>query len=408
MELAIFGAQGIALGACEAIRNLSPSRNIRCFLVSERGMNAQYLSGIPVLELNSFSKSLSKEAKKEIEILIATPENVMPDIEKRLDEEEFSCHVRLTSSRWSELMGYHYICKKDYMPLRALPVGHHKAKVQVFMAKFYKDRPLTGKYDLPEWITPIQAGAALCEKRVADITDCSGEHISEKNGNYSELTVLYWMWKNCLTAPERKYSENKRIEEWKHSGNECGEEMGHSGQECCGLIGHSGHECGGAEDSEHGEREYYGLMHYRRILDLTEDDIFRLADNDLDVVLPYPMPYEPDIEMHHARYLKPEDWKAVWEAVAELQPAYAEVFRGILKQRFLYNYNIIVARKNVLAEYCGWLFPILERVEELSVPRGSERADRYIGYIGETLETLYFMHNRDRLNISHAGCIFLS
>ena len=317
MELAIFGAQGIALGACEAIRNLSPSRNIRCFLVSERGMNAQYLSGIPVLELNSFSKSLSKEAKKEIEILIATPENVMPDIEKRLDEEEFSCHVRLTSSRWSELMGYHYICKKDYMPLRALPVGHHKAKVQVFMAKFYKDRPLTGKYDLPEWITPIQAGAALCEKRVADITDCSGEHISEKNGNYSELTVLYWMWKNCLTAPERKYSENKRIEEWKHSGNECGEEMGHSGQECCGLIGHSGHECGGAEDSEHGEREYYGLMHYRRILDLTEDDIFRLADNDLDVVLPYPMPYEPDIEMHHARYLKPEDRSE--EHTSELQ-----------------------------------------------------------------------------------------
>lgn len=380
MDLAIFGAQGIALGACEAIRNLSPSRNIRCFLVSQRGMNAQYLLGIPVLELNAFSKSLSKEAKKEIEILIATPENVMPDIENKLDVEGFPCHVRLTSSRWSELMGYHYICKKDYMPLRALPVGHHKADVQVFMAKCYKDKPLTGKYELPEWITPIQAGAALCEKRVADILDCSGEHISEKNVNYSELTVLYWMWKNCLALPG--------------TDQYCSRAM-NSGYECSGEL-----RCPG--------REYYGLMHYRRILDLTEDDIFRLADNDLDVVLPYPMPYEPDIEMHHARYLKTEDWEAVRKAVTELQPVYAEVFWDILKQRFLYNYNIILARRNILAEYCEWLFPILERVEELSVPQGSKRADRYIGYIGETLETLYFMHNRDKLKISHAGCIFLS
>lgn len=149
-------------------------------------------------------------------------------------------------------------------------------------------------------------------------------------------------------------------------------------------------------------------MHYRRILDITEDDLFRLVNNDQDVVLPYPMPYEPNIEKHHERYLKKEDWDAVRKAVMELQPGYADAFHEILKQRFLYNYNIIVARKNVLADYCGWLFPILERVEELSVPRGSERADRYIGYIGETLETLYFMHNRDRLNISHAGCIFLS
>ena len=50
---------------------------------------------------------------------------------------------------------------------------------------------------------------------------------------------------------------------------------------------------------------------------------------------------------------------------------------------------------------CEWLFPILERVEELSVPRGSERADRYIGYMGETLETLYFMANSNKLNIVH-------
>ena len=381
MDLAIYGAQGMALGAYEAIHNQYPSRNIRCFLVTKRGNNAEYLSGVPVFELESFSRTLSVKEKAEIEVLIAAPENVMEPIEKSLDEQGLFCHARLTSSRWSELMGYHYISNKKYIPLHALAPGYHKAGIQAFLAKFYRDKPLSGQYDFPEWITPIQVGAALCTERVAGTLDCTGENISEKNVNYSELTALYWIWKNCLTE-SHDYTYRK---------SKCSE---YERRECCRA---------GCSD-----QEYYGLMHYRRILDITEDDLFRLVNNDQDVVLPYPMPYEPNIEKHHERYLKKEDWDAVWKAVMERQPGYADAFHEILKQRFLYNYNIIVARKNVLADYCGWLFPILERVEELSVPRGSERADRYIGYIGETLETLYFMHNRDRLNISHAGCIFLS
>ena len=146
---------------------------------------------------------------------------------------------------------------------------------------------------------------------------------------------------------------------------------------------------------------------------MTEDDVLRLVDNGVDVVLPYPMPYEPDIEEHHKRYLKEADWKAVRRAVQELQPEYAKAFEGILKQKYFYNYNIILARKEVLKEYCDWLFPILERVEELSIPKGAERSDRYIGYIAETLETLYFMYHaadkpeENRLNIMHSGCKFL-
>ena len=57
-----------------------------------------------------------------------------------------------------------------------------------------------------------------------------------------------------------------------------------------------------------------------------------------------------------------------------------------------------------MRSYCEWLFPILARTEELSIPRGNERNDRYIGYMGETLETIYFMANRDNLNIACIGC----
>lgn len=360
MDLVIYGAQGLALGTYEAIRHLYPERNVRCFLVTNRKGNAELLAGIPVLELDEFVKGISREEKERIEILIAVPEDVMPVIERQLDEQELCCHVRITSKRWAELMGYHYAGRQDYRPLATLPVGVHKPDLHLYMAKFFRDKPLSVQGDLPEWIVPIQVGAALCKERVAEQLDCDGINISKKNGNYSELTALYWIWKNCLTH--------------------------HFDRE---------------------NRKYYGLVHYRRILALSEDDAYRLIDNDVDVVLPYPMPYEPNIEEHHKRYLKDEDWDAVKKAVQELEPEYADCFSKILNQRYLYNYNIILAHEEVLDDYCGWLFPILERVEELSVPKGKERSDRYIGYAGETLETLYFMVNSKRLNIVHAGCQFL-
>lgn len=361
MDIIIYGAQAIALGAYKALKKLYPVRQVSCFLVSSLKDNAPVLCDLPVREIGEFAGTLTPDDKKNTEILIAAPENVMNEIETTLEEYGFWCHVRLTSLRWAELMRCYYASEGKYVPLAALPVGFHKPDIHMFIAKFYRDKPLKSEYQTPDWMQSIQVGAALCMERVADIPDCMGDNISAKNVNYSELTALYWIWKNRLV----------------------------------------GKTAGGVE-------EYYGLSHYRRIMELSADDILKLADNDVDVVLPYPMPYEPDIEEHHKRYLAESDWNVLRLALAELQPEYAKVFPGILKQQYFYNYNIILAKKSVLAAYCEWLFPILERVEELSVPKGSERQDRYIGYMGETLETLYFMHNRDKLNIVHAGCRFLT
>lgn len=360
MDLAIFGAQGIALGLYYAINSGCHKRRIRCFLVSEMGTNASMLAGIPVLEVGFFADGLSQEEKDNLEILIATPENRMPEIEKMLEAYGLRYHVRIGSLRWAELMGYYYIHGQEYLPLSSLPVGYHRADIRVYMARSYKDRPLVKNYDIPNWVLPIQVGAALCKERIADINDCDGIGISEKNTNYSELTGLYWIWKNKLCLENQK-----------------------------DIF------------------QYYGLFQYRRTLALSEDDILRLADNEVDVVLPYPMPYEPDIEEHHKRYISDEDWQSVLAALGELQPEYVKAFQQIFRQQYLYNYNILVARKNVLLDYCKWLFPILERIEQISVPKGNERADRYIGYIGESLSTLYFMYNRKKLNITHAGCWFM-
>ena len=133
MDLIIFGAQAIALGAYQALKNLYPQREIRCFLVSQPGNNPSVLEGVPVTELSAFARQLSQEEKDQIEILIATPENIMEEIEQALEHQGFSHYARLTSSRWSQLMSYHYLCGKEYLPLSALPVGCRKPVIRMFM-----------------------------------------------------------------------------------------------------------------------------------------------------------------------------------------------------------------------------------------------------------------------------------
>ncbi|MBO6113881.1 MAG: DUF4422 domain-containing protein [Lachnospiraceae bacterium] len=382
-NIVIFGAQGYALGTCKAIKTAYPDKHISCFLVSKvGGLNPEMLDGIPVRELASFSDSLSDEEKNNTEIIIATPENIQPEIEKILEGYGLTNHSRLTSAKWNELMSLYHDEIGLYIPLDSLEYKIDKTdslntdSIRIFMAKFYKDKVLQEKFDLPDYMIPIQVGAELTDVRVADVLDNQGDNISKKNVNYCEITALYWMWKNVLDVDEEINED---------------------------VIG--GADCKNAVNLD---VQYYGLAQYRRMFRLSDDDILRINNNDVDVVLPYPMPYEPDINAHHNRYLKDVDWNAMLTALREFSPEYAKAFEDVLKQQFMYNYNVILAKKEVLRDYCAWLFPILERTEELSVPKGNERADRYIGYMAETLETLYFMYNRDRLRIAHTGCKLFS
>ena len=356
MRLVIYGAQGIALGAYNAIKLLYPEEKIDCFLVTERGINSSTLGGIPVIELLEFIKDKTEEEKANVTVLICTPENVMEAIEEILDEARMHNHIRIDSKRWAYLQDKALTISGIFTPLSTYPIGRKKANIEVFKMIHHKDKPLKSEHKDPTFVTSVQVGALFTDIRMTEYTDNQGDNISEKNGDYSELTGLYWIWKNII----------KRQDD-----------------------------------------TYYGLAHYRRFLELSEDDLLRLADNDIDVVLPYPMPYEPNIEAHHLRYLSDSEWDAVLHALEELHPDYSRAFKDILKQEYFYNYNVILAKKDVLDDYCSWLFPLLFRIEENNDPNKEKEPNRYMGYVGETLETLYFMYNKDKLKIAHTGCRFL-
>lgn len=341
-KLIIFGARSIALGACQAIRKLYPQCEVTGFMVSSLNENPDHLCGLPVREIDRYED-------KESCILIAIPEDAQAAVSDILVNKGFKNILCLDSAREADLMSRYYERIGEFPSL----YNTKETVAEVYMAKFYKDKPLKNNYTIPDWVHPIQVGAALTDQHITEIRDDSGENISVKNVNYCELTALYWIWKNKL------YTE--------------------------------------------GEAQYFGLFHYRRFLDITKEGLMRMKSENVDAVLPYPLLHEPDISEHHSRYIKETDWDAMMQALRELHPEYAERFTEILKQPYLYNYNIIIAKRDILKGYCEWLFPILERTEELSVPKGCERADRYIGYLGENLLTLYFMYHAGEWNIKHVG-----
>ena len=187
---------------------------------------------------------------------------------------------------------------------------------------------------------------------ISELRDNAGENISAKNRNYCELTAAYYAWKNSQAA-------------------------------------------------------YKGLCHYRRIFEIDDEQMQILMERqaEWDVILPYPSIHYPNISTQHIRYIKEADWKAMLQALEEIAPDYFETYQRLVKkgEQYFFNFNMLIARAEVFDDYCNFLFAVLERAEALTTPKGWERADRFAGYMGENLTTLYFLKNKDRLKIVYAG-----
>ncbi len=225
--------------------------------------------------------------------------------------------------------------------------GAEISDIKVYQAKCHVDRPLANETAAPAYLCPIQVGAALTERTVADLKDNTGDHISHKNRDYCELTATYYAWKNSTAACK-------------------------------------------------------GLCHYRREFALSDAEMERLLGA-ADVILPYPTIHLPDISRQHSRYISEPEWRVMRQAVEECEPSYAADFDRIFFDRYFYNFNMLAAKAEVFDDYAGWLFGILERTEKLIEEEGIVTTKRYAGYLGENLTTLYFRRNREKLRIVHAG-----
>lgn len=356
MDSFIFGAKSVAIGICRAARTLRPEMRILGFLVTSLVDNPKELEGLPVRKLAEAAKELTEEERKKINVYIAVPEIWHRQIIECLENYDFVNYRPIDSGTEAEWMEQYYRKLGIFSSLHELPAKGEKAQLSVYAARFHKDKILEHPPVFPDYVKSILLG---CEgkpcremEEKADFCDNRGEHISGKNPDYCEMTAFYWVWRNRLSAM--------------------------------------------------GDSDYVGICHYRRMLDIAEDDRRRLSAERVDAVLPFPMLHLPDIREHHGRYMSEEEWQIMLLALKELYPDYAEAYEDIFSGIYLYNYNLLLARKEVFADYCAWVFPLLFRTEELCASRSVKRTGRYLAYMSESLLTLYFRYHKE-LKIYHAG-----
>lgn len=171
------------------------------------------------------------------------------------------------------------------------------------------------------------------------VGDNIGENISQLNPFFSELTALYWAWKNM-------------------------------------------------------EAEYIGLAHYRRHFSLKKDSKHLLSLEELNSYLDSKYVFTPtkrryyveSLYSHYAHTFDEEHLIKIKEIVSEKYPVYMDNLERVFHRTWGYMFNMMIMKKELFDMYCDWLFDILF---ELRTRVNEDAMDafqcRYLGRVSEIL-----------------------
>ena len=195
------------------------------------------------------------------------------------------------------------------------------------------------KFDVPSdsLYQPLHVGRAVAED-LGYPGDDTGENISAKNCYYSELTGLYWIWKNCRDV------------------------------------------------------DYVGTCHYRRFLINEQEQV--LTQTEYEVLLKkYDLITTKRVQLNNSYYdgfcanHNKVALDVTGEVITELYPEYAESFYRLVNSNETYFGNMLVTSKVHFDSYAGWLFSIFFEVEKRIELETGEDAyhKRVFGFISEFL-----------------------
>ncbi len=363
-RIVIFGAQSRAKTLKGYVQFLYPDVEIVAFLVDAGEENVSLIDGIPVLLLPDAT------IPRDVPVYIATKAIYHEDIANRLRKKGVKKIVPVTVEV-DNFFRNKYVEKvyenrlREFVKIDTLDIMRRIERSRdirgvVYMAKSIYDKPLVYSKVPEQYIVPIQVGAALTQQRLEDckITDNTviGErkdNISEMNRQYSELTALYWMWKNA------------------------GEDV-------------------------------IGLCHYRRHFVLPPDWAEIMQAKAIDVILPVPTYVEPSIAENYRERHDATDWDFLMEYLREKYPEDYVVAERVFAGNLYSPCNMLIARREVLDTLCAWMFPILFAVQEHGGEKEDVYQNRYLGFVSERLITLFFEKHYEEYNIVYADKEFIS
>ena len=224
------------------------------------------------------------------------------------------------------------------------------------------------KFDMPEGIDrtvylPFQVGIG---DDLGYMRENNRNNIAEKNANFCELTLLYYIWKNIYSdiiglVHYRRYLFKKN--KFK-------------------KIGPFYIPC----------KRYYTILDRKDILSIL---------NKYDVILPRVNNiFEKSIKEQYGLTHHIDDWNIISEIVSEKYPEYIGDFRIIEDGKKFYGCNMFIAKKEIITPYFEWVFDILFEAEKrCDISDYSDYQKRIFGLLSERLFTIWLHHNRSSLKI---------
>ncbi len=239
---------------------------------------------------------------------------------------------------------------------------------------FYKEGGLLT--DDPVY-SPVIAGKKLLRATSFMTGDDTGEQISAKNKYYSELTGIYWVWKNTdnditgschyrryfTTEDEPIQYKLKRILYW--------------------AIGIN--------------KKRYGLI-YSSNTGLFAPKILKGEQTQkllekYDAILPQKRKLKYTVKKHYEKYHNAGDLEILENIIVQCCPEYREAYNTVLNQKCMHANNMFVLHKKEYEEFMQWWFGMLFRFEERAKLKNyTGYQERVLGFIAERLLNVWFCH----------------
>lgn len=223
---------------------------------------------------------------------------------------------------------------------------------------------------------PIMAGNAAIKSSAQWIGDDTGDNISEKNRYYSELTGIYWAWKNT-NYPVYGYCHYRRYFTCKPLDfiDKIKQFARHplNWNKSRGLIYSS------------------NIEKYKNHIINNEEIDKILAE--YDVILPVQRQFRYTIEDHYNRYHQKEDLQIIRNVLKDIYPEYLKTFDKVMSANTLYANNMYITRQPLGNRFNEWWFNILFEFEKrIDLSSYKDYQERILGFMAERLLTVWFKH----------------
>ena len=237
---------------------------------------------------------------------------------------------------------------------------------------YYKNTPVLIQNDI---YCPIMAGnVSVVSKSIQG--DDIGDNISIKNKNFSELTGIYWVWRNTKedivgSCHYRRYFTAKpepflyKLKRFLYIP--------------IGLY-----------------KKRHGLIYTRNISCflprvLEKEEVCRLMD-EYDAILPQARKLRYTVKKHYSKYHNINDLKTLELVIAQKYPDYIEAFHTLLNSKRLYANNMFILHNDHYQEFMEWWFDILFEFERrINVSLYTGYQERILGFMAERLLNVWFI-----------------